>query len=141
LAFRLVLGVVLAAALAGCGSSAPSPESVARAWSNALNADDNETAAKLFAPNAEVVQAGSAFKLATHKQAVAWNAALPCSGRIVAVKSRGATVTVTFLLGDRKTTKCEGPGQRATAIFRVVHGKIVLWHQAPTPSVPSGPTV
>jgi limonene-1,2-epoxide hydrolase len=128
------------ALLAGCGSGSPSAESVVRAWSEALNQDDNDTAGNLFAPGAEIVQDGHVLTLRTHKQAVAWNAALPCSGRIVSIRSHGQTATATFLLGDRSKSRCDGPGERATAIFKVVRGKIVLWHQT-GPSGPSGPTV
>jgi hypothetical protein len=39
-------------------------------------------------------------------------------------------VRATFRLGDRQHSRCDGPGDLATAIFRVVKGKIVLWHQA-----------
>jgi limonene-1,2-epoxide hydrolase len=119
-----------------CGSSAPSTESVVRAWSEALNTDDNRGAADLFAPNAEIVQGATVMRLRTHADAVAWNSALPCSGRIVAIRSNGHIATATFRLGDRPHTRCDGPGQKATAIFRVVKGKIVLWHQTGTPVMP-----
>lgn len=128
--------VVLAALVAGCGGSPPSAESVVRAWNEALNADDNRGAADLFAPGAEVVQGARVIRLRTHAQAVAWNSALPCSGRLVAIRSKGQIATATFLLGDRQHSRCDGPGQRATAIFRVVKGKIVLWHQTGTPVMP-----
>ena len=128
------------ALLAGCGSGSPSAESVVRAWSEALNQDDNDTAGALFARGAEIVQDGHVLTLRTHDQAVAWNAALPCSGRIISIHSHGQTATATFLLGDRRHSRCDGPGERATAIFKVVRGKIVLWHQT-GPSGPSGPTV
>ena len=131
--------IVLTALLAGCGSSEPSAESVVRAWSQALNSDDNETAARLFAPGAEVVQGDTAIRLQTRADAIAWNAALPCSGRILSIRSRGNTATATFLLGDRRHSRCDGPGERATAIFRVRRGKIVLWHQTGNPAQP--PTV
>jgi limonene-1,2-epoxide hydrolase len=114
---------------AGCGDSSPSAESVVRAWSQALNHDDNTTAASLFARDAKVVQLGRVLTLRTRADALAWNAALPCSGRIVSIHSRGNTATATFRLGDRTHSRCDGPGQEATAIFRVVRGKIVLWHQ------------
>jgi limonene-1,2-epoxide hydrolase len=136
----LLACAVAAALVAGCGGSQPSAESVVRAWSHALNQDDNQTAAKLFAPNAEVVQGNSVIRLHTEKDAVAWNAALPCSGRILSIHSRGDTATATFLLGDRQHSRCDGPGEHATAIFKVRHGKIVLWHQtgsAPPPPPPS----
>jgi hypothetical protein len=44
------------------------------------------------------------------------------------------------VLGDRRHSQCDGPGQEATAIFKVVHGKIVLWHQTNAQG-PTGPTV
>lgn len=134
---RLVLLTATALLLPACGSSPPSAESVVRAWSQALNTDDNERAADLFAPGAEVVQPGQVLRLRTHADAVRWNSALPCAGRIVSIKTSGQTATATFELGDRRRSRCDGPGQRATAIFRVVKGKIVLWHQ--TTSTDSAP--
>ena len=125
----LLVGVALLAA--GCGSSPPSPESVVRAWSQALNSDDNKRAADLFAPGAEILQAGRTTTLETHAEAVEWNSSLPCSGRIVSISSHGETATATFELGDREHSRCDGPGLRATAVFRVVDGKIVRWYQPP----------
>ena len=136
----VALGLVAVVLLAGCGSGSPSTESVVRAWSQALNDDDNNRAADLFAPNAQIVQAGHELTLRTHKEAVAWNAALPCSGKIVSIDAHGETATATFVLGNRRHSACDGPGQRATAIFRVVKGKIVLWHQTPGRGA-TGPTV
>jgi limonene-1,2-epoxide hydrolase len=141
LRLRLALVLGFAAVLTACGSNAPSPESVVRAWSQELNAGDNDAAAKLFAPGAEIVQGGTTLTLATHAQAVAWNAALPCSGEIVSIKTEGHLARATFRLGNRATTRCDGPGERATAIFRVVKGKIVLWHQTGTTPLPTGPAV
>jgi hypothetical protein len=112
-----------------------------RAWSQELNSGDNQAAARLFARGAEVVQAGTTIRLETQAQAVEWNAALPCSGKIVSIKTRGDTARATFVLGDRAKSKCDGPGQRATAIVRVRHGKIVLWHQTSTVATPTGPSV
>jgi SnoaL-like domain len=133
----LVVGI-----LAGCGSGSPSPESVVRAWSQELNSGDNEAAAKLFAHGAEVVQPGTTLRLETYAQAVAWNAALPCSGRLVSITTRGDTAHATFVLGDREKSKCDGPGERATTIVRVRKGKIVLWHRTEGASgAPVGPAV
>jgi limonene-1,2-epoxide hydrolase len=132
-----LLILVASTAAAGCGSSPPSTESVVRAWSQALNSEDNQGAADLFARGAEVVQGNRVITLRTHAEAVKWNSALPCSGRIVSITSNGHTAKATFELGDRSHSRCDGPGQRATAIFRVVKGKIVLWHQTATSSTPS----
>ena len=138
---RLVIPLLSASVLAGCGSTPPSAESVVRAWSQQLNTGDNQGAAKLFAPGAEIVQAGTILRLNTQAEAIAWNAALPCSGRIVSIKSNGNTTRATFILGDRQKSKCDGPGKRATAIVRVKNGKIVLWHQTSAAPAPVGPTV
>ncbi len=138
---RLALLAVAAILLPGCGSSNPSAESVVRAWSQALNSDDNERAADLFAPGAEVVQPGQVLRLRTHADAVRWNSELPCAGRIVSIETTGQTATATFELGDRRSSRCDGPGQRATAIFRVVKGKIVLWHQTASPDGAPAPAV
>ena len=140
---RRVAGLLLVAGvLTGCGSGSPDAESVVRAWSQALNQGDNDSAGKLFARGAEVVQGNSVLTLKTEQDAIAWNAALPCSGRILSIHSRGQTATATFLLGNRPHSTCDGPGQRATAIFRVVRGKIVLWHQTGRPGAsPQPPSV
>ena len=131
------------ALLAGCGSGGTSPSSVVRAWSQALNAGDNDAAADLFAPDAEVVQGSVVVTLHTHADAVAWNTDLPCSGKIVSLSAQGPVVRATFVLGDRKSSPCDGPGKRAAAVFRIRRGKIVLWHQVPTggPSTSTIPAV
>jgi limonene-1,2-epoxide hydrolase len=134
------MSLAAVALLAGCGSGEPSAESVVRAWSQALNDDDNDRAADLFARDAQVVQAGRELTLKTHADAVAWNAALPCSGKIISIDSHGNTATATFLLGNRRHSSCDGPGERASAIFKVVKGKIVLWHQTPATG-PTEPTI
>lgn len=100
-----------------------------RAWSQAVNTEDNSAAARLFAPGARVVQGTSVRRLRTFEQARAWNAGLPCSGRIVSLRELGDTVRATFLLGNRRRSRCDGPGARSRALFRVREGKIVLWHQ------------
>jgi hypothetical protein len=134
--FLLLTGAVLALIGAACGGGSTSAEGVVRAWSSAVNAGDNETAADQFATNAEIVQGGLEQRFHTRADAVDWNAGLPCSGRIVQLETRGAEVTATFVLGDRPTSRCDGPGAKARAVIRVRHGKIVLWHQVPVPQPP-----
>jgi limonene-1,2-epoxide hydrolase len=129
----LVTLIVATLVLAGCGSHSASPRSVVRAWSDALNADENGRAADLFAKDAQVVQGDLVRRLHSHADAVAFNRSLPCSGRIVALTVRGNEVQATFVLGDRGFSRCDGPGERAAAIFKVRDGKIVLWHQVRVP--------
>lgn len=133
--------MILALAVGCGGGTATSPESVVREWSDALNAGDNERAADLFARGAQVVQGTEVVLLQTHADAVDFNSALPCSGKIVEVTTNEDTATATFLLGNRKTSHCDAPGQKAVAAFKVLHGKIVLWHQLPSPAPAPTPPV
>jgi limonene-1,2-epoxide hydrolase len=130
-----ILAALLAAAPVAA-ARAPRPEEVVRAWSKALNANDNEGAARLFAPNAQVLQGGLALRLQNHRIAVAFNASLPCSGTIVAIRKAGTQVLATFVLGERPKHQCDAPGGKASAVFDVRAGKIVLWAQVANPPEP-----
>jgi hypothetical protein len=136
----VAIGICSLLVAVGCGGSR-SGEDVVRAWSTALNAGDNEAAAELFAPGAQIVQGGRTVRLDTHEAAVAWNSSLPCSGEIVELSTEGDTVTATFLLGDRTTSPCDAPGAQATAAFQVEDGQIVLWHQLDAAPQDTGPAV
>jgi limonene-1,2-epoxide hydrolase len=133
----VLVGAVLIVAAVGSAQAVVKPVAVVRAWSAALNANDNERAAFLFAPGAHVVQPGVDVRLTSHRLAVAFNNALPCAGRIVAVKVTGERVVATFVLGRRPMHRCDGPGQKAAALFVVRGGKIVRWQQVPVPSSPT----
>ena len=127
--------VICALAVTACGAGKEtSPEDVARSWSAALDRNDNDAAANLFADGARIVQNGE-LVLAGHDDAVQWNSSLPCGGKIVSVAKRGdSEVLVVFRLGERPQHRCDAPGQEGAALFRVRDGKIVLWHQTPVPS-------
>jgi hypothetical protein len=137
---RILAILVGVLALAACGGhKSASPEAVARAWSAALDRSDNEAAGRLFAKGAQVIQSDE-ITLDTHADAVAWNAALPCGGRITKVIERAPDeVLVVFHLNERPRHTCDAPGMDAAAIFRVEHGKIVLWHQTVPPAEASAP--
>jgi limonene-1,2-epoxide hydrolase len=136
----LALAAVLVVAAAGSGaaSAAATPAQVVRAWSKALNANHNDAAARLFARNALVIQGGLELLLKTHTLAREFNASLPCAGRIVRIQVHGNRAVATFVLGKRPKHTCDGPGQKAAALFVVRRGKIVLWEQVPVPA--PGPT-
>jgi limonene-1,2-epoxide hydrolase len=139
--FVALMTALLAVGCGGGGHHATSPESVARAWSAALDRNDNTAAGALFAAGATIVQNGE-LTLRTRADAVQWNALLPCGGKILSVQRRNATdVLVVFLLGERPHHRCDGPGQKAAAIFRVRHGKIVLWHQTGVPQPTGTPAI
>jgi limonene-1,2-epoxide hydrolase len=129
-----ILLVVLALSACG-GSKAASASDVVRAWSAALDRNDNEQAARLFADGAQIVQNGEAT-LATHADAVRWNAALPCGGRISHLEVRGKDqVLAIFQLEERPQHRCDADGGQAATIFQVENGRIVLWHQTPVPDL------
>lgn len=135
----MALGAVLVVAAAGSGAAQAArgprtPAQVVRAWSRDLNANRNDAAARLFALGALVVQPSYELRLATHRLARVWNAALPCAGKIIRLQVKGARVTATFVLGERPRHRCDGPGQKAAAVFVVRKGKIVLWKQILVPA-------
>jgi hypothetical protein len=116
-----------------------SPAAIVRSWSAALNANDNAAAGLLFAPNARVVQGPLEARLTTPQLAVAFNASLPCAGKIVRVTVQGNRATATFVLGHRPKHTCTAArGEKAAALFVVRGGKIVLWEQVPVPAAKSG---
>jgi len=139
---RIAAIVICALALAACGAGKQaSPEDVARSWSAALDRNDNDAAASLFADGARIVQNGELI-LSGHDEAVQWNASLPCGGKIESVAKRGdSEVLVVFRLDERPQHRCDAPGQKGAALFRVRDGKIVLWHQTAVPAVPDDGTI
>jgi limonene-1,2-epoxide hydrolase len=133
----VLLGAVLFVVAAGTAQAVATPEQVVRAWSHALNTNDNVAAARLFAMNARVVQPGVDVRLSSRALAIGFNNALPCAGKIVDLQAAGARVLATFLLGHRPKHQCDGPGKKAAALFVVRGGKIVLWKQVPVPEQPT----
>ena len=136
---RVFAALAIVLAFAGCGGGGRTPELIVRAWSDAVNRGDDATAAALFARGALIVQGSASTRLDTRAEARAWNAGLPCAGRIVGLSSTGEVVTATFLLGHRRGHTCDGPGARAVAAFRVHAGKIVLWHELGAQPAPNQP--
>jgi limonene-1,2-epoxide hydrolase len=104
---------------------------VVESWSQAINASDDDTAANLFAPAAVVIQDGRQTTLKGKPEALAFNSSLPCGGKIVKTSIAGNEVTATFTLTRRPGHMCDGTGEAAVAVFRVIDGKITLWHQLP----------
>jgi hypothetical protein len=121
----------------------PVPEELSKvvlAWSAAINRNDNDAAAALFAIDAVVAQS-SVFKLVDRATAVIWNDGLPCAGTVVGLQMVQNAVVATFVLGERPKHQCDAPGHRAGAAFVIEHGKITLWQQVPvndtTPTTPA----
>jgi limonene-1,2-epoxide hydrolase len=135
---RLAAIMLALLALTACGGhhKTTSPGEVVRAWSAALDRNDSEAGARLFADGARVIQ-GDVQTLATHSDAVQWNASLPCGGTITLLEPRSnGEVLAVFSLTDRPGHLCDGPGDQAAALFQVKNGKIVLWHEVDVPAFP-----
>ena len=131
LAFALLL-LLFAVVVSGCsGDDTNDPTQVVESWSQAINASDDDTAANLFAPAAVVIQDGRQTMLKSKPEALAFNSSLPCGGKIVKTSIAGNEVTASFTLTRRPGHMCDGTGEAAVAVFRVIDGKITLWHQLP----------
>jgi SnoaL-like protein len=118
----------------------PSPPAIVRAWSAALNRNDNASAALLFAPNARIIQGPLDVRLTSPQLALAFNSSLPCAGRITRITVKGDRATATFVLGKRPKHTCNATkGEKAAALFVVRDGKIVLWQEVPVPTGGGGP--
>lgn len=129
-------GLLLVGSQAAAKARPATPAAVVRAWRAALDRDDNEAAADLFAKNAVVTQNGVSLVLFSHRVAVLWNSGLPCTGRIVRLTVQKDVADATFVLGNRRSSRCDAPGIRARATFRVRQGKIVRWSQLPVGQAP-----
>ena len=130
-AFVLLL-LLFVVGLSGCGGdSTKDPTKVVESWSQAINASDDETAAGLFAPDAVVIQDGRRTTLSGEAEALAFNSALPCGGKITKTSIDGDEVTATFTLTRRPGHMCDGTGEAAVAVFQIADGKITLWHELP----------
>lgn len=128
----LLLMLVFAFSLTGCGGKkSTSPADVVTSWSQAINAGDDETAAKLFAPDSVVIQAGQQTRLQGEAEALAFNSSLPCGGKVVKQAVSGDEVTATFTLTRRPGHMCDGTGESAVTVFRITDGKITVWHELP----------
>lgn len=114
-------------------------EAVVRAWSEALNSGDDESAAELFAAEALVIQGDLAIALRTFEEALRFNDGLPCSGTIIRLSTESPVVIAVFELGDRPDSTCNAePGTLAAAQFLIEDGKIVIWRQIPVPGEDAG---
>ncbi len=120
----------------GCDNSPPGKPDplrsydgrVIRGWLLALERQDYEQAAYYFAPNALIDQ-GRPFRLRSAKEAIGFNAALPCRADLVRLLGGGAHVLATFRLHA-------GPGGPCSGLVRVRYtirkGKFTSGGSSPT---------
>jgi hypothetical protein len=137
------LALALAASATAASAADPNPGSpaaarerqmkaVVHAWSNRLNARDDDGAARLFKLPAIVAQ-NFVARFRTRAELAEWHSLLPCSGKITSIVIRGRYALAVFRLGDRRGAPCASRGAHAAARFEIVGGKIVSWVQIPVP--------
>jgi hypothetical protein len=151
---------VLALGLAACGShhedrfklTTPKPPpattqrpvshgeaAVIRGWADTLRGGHIARAARYFALPSQVANGTPLLPISTLKQAEAFNKALPCGAKVVALeRSSDGYVVATFRLTERPGPGSCGSGTGASAFvaFRTRHGHIVQWIRVPDPATP-----
>lgn len=165
----VVMLIVMAGLIAGCGSGRPtspsgrgasgrpvgSPEEAAqlnviRAWAGALRRGDVRAAARYFAlPSVFANGVGSnggllAVVIHTEREAQAVNGSLPCGALLISARQQGRYVRAEFRLTNRSGPGAgcgSGTGQRAYTDFVITHGRIVEWIRAPATSRSAQPSV
>ena len=133
---RIVLVGLLAALLAVPAARADSvaaSKQLVRTWSERVNAYDNAGVARLFARPAAVGQGGVVYALRTYEQIALWHRSLPCAARITSITVKGKDATAVFVLRNGKNRRCDAPGGKVAAVFRISGGKIHAWAQVPVP--------
>jgi limonene-1,2-epoxide hydrolase len=135
---RWVIGL-LAALVAASSSPGAATDSVdatkrvVREWSARVNAYDNDGVARLFARPAAVAQGGAIYALRTYEEIALWHRTLPCAARIVSITVKGQDATAVFVLRNGPHRRCDAPGGKVAAVFRISGGKIRAWAQIPVP--------
>jgi hypothetical protein len=170
---RLLLACALVTGVAGCGSggdrqaqrtatpratttATPAPadpvpdepvtaaESRAiRGWSDSLRRGHVDRAARYFALPSLVANGTPLLRVRTRAQAAAFNRALPCGAKVVALdRGEHHSVVATFRLTERSGAgRCgSGTGALARTAFRIRDRRIALWLRVPSPGQGSEPT-
>jgi hypothetical protein len=121
---------------------------VVRRWLRALSRGDVQGAARFFALPSRYQNGTAVLTIDSPGERLAINLALPCGGRVVALRgARGFTIA-TIRLRERPGADCgRGAGGRARTAIRVAGGRIREWYRLPdrpggpqtAPPAPSGP--
>jgi hypothetical protein len=165
---RAPLVFVVALGLAACGSSpgprpSPTPRSTAspvpgpgaaarapvtaaesaviRGWSTSLRRGHVAAAARYFSLPALVANGSPLLRMETPAQARAFNRALPCGAKVVALeRDAGHRVIATFRLTERPGAgHCGGgTGALARTTFLISKRHIVQWIRVPDPPAVDG---
>jgi hypothetical protein len=112
---------------------------VIRGWADTLRNGRIARAARYFALPSQVANGTALLPISTFAQAKAFNRALPCGAKVVALeRSSDGYVIATFRLTERPGPGSCGTGTGASAFvaFRTRHGHIVQWIRVPDSATP-----
>jgi hypothetical protein len=145
---RILILVVLASLIAGCGSSSreagvpgdadPGDVKVIDGWAKALAAGDIEKAVTYWAIPSAASNGTPKLAFGSTREILDFNQDLPCGAELIEAETDEATglTTATFNLVERTGPGAgcgEGVGFKARTIFQIEDGKITLWQRAPDP--------
>ena len=126
----LVIAVLTAIALAGCGGGTDDRD-VVKAWADAVRDGRFDDADALFALPATVANGGRALRFTHRYEVDFFNRTLPCGAVLRGTrKARGGRLVATFELTERKGPGANcgtGTGHEAQVRFLVREGRIVEW--------------
>jgi hypothetical protein len=140
---------LVAIALAGCGDDVPTitiqegvpggadPKQVEviDEWAVALAHGDVDAAASLFAIPSVAVNGPGETRIGDRRDAVRFNASLPCGAELIEAQGHAGFILATFRLTERPGPgECgEGAGEEAGTAFRIEDGEIAEWRRIPVP--------
>jgi hypothetical protein len=118
-------------------SQARSGEAVIRGWTEAISRGDYDRAARFFATDAIVQQAGT-IVLRTHEDAVAFGRSLPCRATVTGIEREPKGVLLaSFDLFPGVGGTCPDGGSARVRFF-IRNGLIESWRQLPDKPKPPG---
>jgi hypothetical protein len=113
------------------GNADPADVQVIADWADTLRSGDVEGAADFFAIPSVAENGPIVLEIERRKQAVLFNASLPCGARLIRAEAEGEFVTATFRLTERPGpgTCGTGTGGKAKTAFVIEEEEIVEWRR------------
>jgi hypothetical protein len=107
---------------------------VIRGWADTLRGGDVDAAADYFAIPS-VAENGILVKIGDRRDAVRFNASLPCGATLIGAETEGTFTTATFRLTERPGPGVcgDGVGETAQTSFVIKDGKIAEWRRVALP--------
>ena len=116
------------------GDADPGDVEVIDEWAKTLASGDVEGAAEFFAIPS-VAENGILVEIEDERDALRFNASLPCGAELIGAESQGEFTTATFRLIERPGAGAcgDGTGETAQTTFVIEDSKIVEWRRVGLP--------